>query len=396
MIFSILVVLPNRTLGLSGLIKGNIHSNLIVKNVIATREAPSPQVVALYLQQGKTADDAWRENSKGMDFQKRDLRGADLSGARLYNADLRGAKLDFAVLESANLQGADLSPAKNSDGSDTPTELIAAKLFDADLRYTNLFKADLRGADVSATKMGGAGLFLANLDGVKETAVERLGPFLGSVDLRGADMLGAQLKAADLRGADLQGADLRSTQLQGAILTGATLKGALLANANLRGARLISTNLDLVNAELVELGAFSQADQDTILAEFELLDIQPPAVPAMGSPTEFDSSMRLQIQGALYGDAFAKFTAIPAMSSEQRAVYGSALVSFIVNLACQSRPVVTRLILRIGAFTFRKDPFGSDLARAVQQREAAHKCEVLRDIREDYREVLQRAATAQW
>ena len=61
----------------------------------------------------------------------RDLRGADLVGARLGRADLRGASL-----RGARLTGADLTAA----------DLRRADLTGADLRSARLQRADLRGA----------------------------------------------------------------------------------------------------------------------------------------------------------------------------------------------------------------------------------------------------------
>jgi uncharacterized protein YjbI with pentapeptide repeats len=60
--------------------------------------------------------------------KKKELRGADLSGARLKGADLRGANLRGAYLIGADLRGADLSLA----------DLIGVDFRDADLRGANL------------------------------------------------------------------------------------------------------------------------------------------------------------------------------------------------------------------------------------------------------------------
>jgi uncharacterized protein YjbI with pentapeptide repeats len=65
------------------------------------------------------------------DHPGRELRGADLVGARLAKADLRGASLRGAYLIGADLRG-------------------------ADLRRADLIGADLRGADLSGADLTGA------------------------------------------------------------------------------------------------------------------------------------------------------------------------------------------------------------------------------------------------
>ncbi|NDU76136.1 pentapeptide repeat-containing protein [Actinomadura sp. DSM 109109] len=64
----------------------------------------------------------------GVPGRRRDLRGADLLGARLKGADLRGADLRGALLIAADLRGADLRVA----------DVTGADLRDADLRGADL------------------------------------------------------------------------------------------------------------------------------------------------------------------------------------------------------------------------------------------------------------------
>jgi uncharacterized protein YjbI with pentapeptide repeats len=74
------------------------------------------------------AGDRARAASRG---PRRDLRGADLIGARLRRADLRGANLRGALLVGADLRGADLRLA----------DLTGADMRDADLRGADLTQA---------------------------------------------------------------------------------------------------------------------------------------------------------------------------------------------------------------------------------------------------------------
>jgi hypothetical protein len=64
-------------------------------------------------------------------YKKKELRGADLIGARLKDADLRGANLRGAYLIGADLRGADLRLA----------DLIGADFRDADLRGADLTRS---------------------------------------------------------------------------------------------------------------------------------------------------------------------------------------------------------------------------------------------------------------
>ena len=91
----------------------------------------------------------FKEDCKGWEDMKADLREANLR-----RADLREANLRWAELHGADLRGADLR--------------------EANLRWADLRRADLRWAN-----------------------------------LRGAELRGAELRRADLRGANLRGADLR-------------------------------------------------------------------------------------------------------------------------------------------------------------------------------------------
>lgn len=69
-----------------------------------------------------------------------------------------------------------------------------------------------------------------------------------TIDLSGANLIGANLSGADLSGANLSGADLSGVNLRGADLYSASLRGAILRNANLSGAYL--SVADLYNANL--------------------------------------------------------------------------------------------------------------------------------------------------
>mgnify|MGYP001575590050 CR=1 FL=1 len=83
---------------------------------------------------------------------------------------------------------------------------------------------DLRGADLLGANLRDANLW---------------GAHLVDANLRDANLWGADLRGADLGGANLWGADLGGADLGGANLRGANLRGANLGGANLGGSRIL-------------------------------------------------------------------------------------------------------------------------------------------------------------
>jgi hypothetical protein len=80
-----------------------------------------------------------------------DLRGADLSHAKLTGADLSGANLSRANLSGADLSGANLSAAYLRDAN-----LTGASLSGTFFSKANLNGANLSGAAMSDTDFSGA------------------------------------------------------------------------------------------------------------------------------------------------------------------------------------------------------------------------------------------------
>ena len=104
----------------------------------------------------------------------------------------------------------------------------------ADLMESNLKGTRLRGADLTEANLRGADLMGANLEGTRLREVN-----FRDARLTGADLMESNLSRADLRGANLEGADLRGANLEGADLRGANLKGTRLRGSRLRGSKLI-------------------------------------------------------------------------------------------------------------------------------------------------------------
>lgn len=90
-------------------------------------------------------------NLAGVDLEKADLRGVDLSNANLVRADLEKANLSGANLSGANLSGADLEEANLSGAN-----LRGANFTGADLEDAIFTGADVTGANFTGAKLKGA------------------------------------------------------------------------------------------------------------------------------------------------------------------------------------------------------------------------------------------------
>lgn len=89
-------------------------------------------------------------NLAGVDLEKADLRGVDLSNANLVRADLEEVNLSGANLRGADLTGADLERANLSGAN-----LRGANLPGADLEDAIFTGADVTGANFTGAKLKG-------------------------------------------------------------------------------------------------------------------------------------------------------------------------------------------------------------------------------------------------
>jgi uncharacterized protein YjbI with pentapeptide repeats len=163
---------------------------------------------------------------RGADLRAADLRGeADLSGADLSRADLSGADLrGESDLSSTDLSSTDLRKASLRGANLSWAKLIGADLRGADLREADLMRVDLRGAYLKGADLRKAYLRWANLwANLREEATNLMWAKLREADLRRADLRRAYLRGAYLNSADLSGADLREANLRGADLREADL-----------------------------------------------------------------------------------------------------------------------------------------------------------------------------
>jgi uncharacterized protein YjbI with pentapeptide repeats len=193
----------------------------------------------------------------GLVFKDRtivDLKGADLSNARLSAAELTTVNLSEAALSGAYLNAADLrgidmseaalSRADLSSANLHEANLSGADLLDADLSAANLHEANLSEADLLRAHLSSATLHRANLSGAELREAKLLRANLHEANLSRADLRWTDLREANLHRADLSRADLSEAQLVGADLREATLSGATLSGANLEGV------LGIANEEL--------------------------------------------------------------------------------------------------------------------------------------------------
>lgn len=135
----------------------------------------------------------WREYNSNI---RPDLSGADISHKNFERIDLRLANLERANISNANLFKCDLS---------------GANLKYAELVNSNLSKADLHRADLSNSNIAGANLHRTNMR--------------GSI-LRNSNLNKANLTGAYFDPAILNGADLSESILYRAIFVGARMIGA--------------------------------------------------------------------------------------------------------------------------------------------------------------------------
>ena len=158
----------------------------------------------------KSGVEAWnRWRLENPDVQP-DLSDAALS-RRGDRAELRGINLSRARLTEVSLRGADLREAS----------LSRALLKDAHLNGADLSGADLSGALLITAVLSEAKLVCANLSGAVLG-----GAFFRDTDLSGANLSGANLKMARLVDSNLEGADLSDTLVYGISAWNLRLQGA--------------------------------------------------------------------------------------------------------------------------------------------------------------------------
>jgi uncharacterized protein YjbI with pentapeptide repeats len=158
-----------------------------------------------------------------------DLHGADLAGAHLEGSSLDYANLERANLRGCRLDGASLWAVNLREADCTGAHLEGTDLWNAHLEGVFLYRAYLQGARLHEVHLAGAhfsGLHLTNADGV--------GPMLADIHWEGVN-----LSVVNWSGVRVLGDDDRALQRQsdGAAKDRATrilwLKSAMRANQQL-------------------------------------------------------------------------------------------------------------------------------------------------------------------
>jgi uncharacterized protein YjbI with pentapeptide repeats len=174
------------------------------------------------LRKGVDAWNTWRRENPDI---RPDLSKADFSGRDLRNANLGGARLIGTDLDNADLSG--------------------ACLIDTDLDTANLSHAVLVGAECSSeTDFSGARLVYANFSGLTLNGVRFINANLNRADLSRAHLIEAKFFAAHLLRADLTGADLTGANLVYATLVDTDLRGADLTGCRIHGVSAWGPKLD--------------------------------------------------------------------------------------------------------------------------------------------------------
>lgn len=330
--------------------------NLREKTLVA--EEPPPEVVAEYLRQEKTVEEAWVDHARGLDLRDRDLRNADLFATRFFAANLARADLRGADLSNGQFQGADLR------------------------------KGRLDGADLSIVQLPGANLIGANLAGAD----------LMDAQLQGAGLQGAVLLGADLSGAKLQGADLFNAELRGAYLYRAKLKGADLVWAQIGGADFRAADLSIADMrnvgtrplpagkwEQLEIGMVSVLPPGTL--RNEVLERLKSAAERTG---RFDKAA---VNGRLLSvEENEDLKEQDGFSDLSVMAFSEARAPFLVSLACTGTPMARGVARSIWAGDLKPEfVIGRDVvtARALLQTD----CQPLKELVPDLRNALEEAVS---
>lgn len=123
-------------------------------------------------------------NWQRCNFDGSDLTAVDLSGARLrdgsfFRAELSGSNLaktdsSRAKYVNAKMHSTVLDAAELYEADMTKADLTGASLVGADLRLARLYRATLRGADLTKARLRGADLSRADLSGATWTDGKRV------------------------------------------------------------------------------------------------------------------------------------------------------------------------------------------------------------------------------
>ncbi|WP_414528256.1 pentapeptide repeat-containing protein [Nodularia chucula] len=152
LVSAIAVIGIGMLLGCTKAEKTQVSTPPLTSPEISQQVPPTPQTTASNkLNQLLTTRQCPGCNFQGVDLEKADLRGVNLSNANLNDADLTQANLSNAKLSGANLTDADLKEAN---------------LTRANLRNANFTSADLEDAILTNADVNGANFTGADIEGI--------------------------------------------------------------------------------------------------------------------------------------------------------------------------------------------------------------------------------------
>lgn len=183
------------------------------------------------------------EAGRTLSLRKRNLRGANFDRSDLRHADLLDTHLEGGSFRSARLQGVLFEGAFLNNSRFTRAHLQGSSFDYANLRSANLDEAHLHGASLRGAFLEGASIKEANLHGASLMGAHLEGATLDRADLHGASLWTTRLQGASLQQANLHGASLFRTGLQGGSLVEAQLHHAYFLEAELHGASLENASL---------------------------------------------------------------------------------------------------------------------------------------------------------
>jgi uncharacterized protein YjbI with pentapeptide repeats len=189
-------------------------------------------------------------NFAGADLRETDFSNADICGANLVRADMSGA-----ILDGANLSMTDLNHTNLKGAILTQARLNGANLNESDMREAMLSWADLSGVGLSMAKVGESDLHDAKLGDADLLGADLHEADLHEADLHDADLRDANLHHANLHDADLSEADLSEADLSEADLSEANFGEAKLRWTNLKGANLSGADFSMANLNGADMTA---------------------------------------------------------------------------------------------------------------------------------------------
>lgn len=172
-----------------------------------------------------------RANLFGADLRYADMRDSDLSHADLRGAMLRGANLENAILVEVDARSGDLVRRLRGGALQRINADAEVGLPSANMRGVDMTSAKVSSQTLRATDLTNAILRKANLSGADLSYCTLRGVQLDGADMTGANLSHSVLHGAMLRGALLNDAELDQADLNAAVFDHSLLADCNTTNA---------------------------------------------------------------------------------------------------------------------------------------------------------------------